>query len=69
MATNIVTAEVSIVGTRPFLFHKFGPEALPLEKQERSGVAGNNPDEWRKTFWYTKMGSSTCRPPTSSVPA
>jgi hypothetical protein len=27
----------------------FGPEALPLEKGERTGVAGNDPEEWRKT--------------------
>jgi hypothetical protein len=27
----------------------FGPDAMPLEKQERTGVAGNDPEEWKKT--------------------
>lgn len=50
---NILYARVSIRGTRPLLFHRFGPEALPLEKQERTGVAGNDPEEWRKTVLAT----------------
>lgn len=52
--TNIVTAEVHIKGTRPLLFHHFGPDAIPLEKQERTGVAGNDPEEWRRTVLMTK---------------
>lgn len=50
---NILRAEVTIKGTRPLLWHHFGPDALPLEKQEREGVAGNNPGEWRKTVLMT----------------
>lgn len=50
---NIVRAQVSIVGTRPILFHGFGPDAIPLEKQERTGVAGNDPEEWRSTVRMT----------------
>lgn len=53
---NILTARVSIVGTRPILWHKFGPEALPLEKQERAGVPGHDPTEWRATCLYTNSG-------------
>jgi len=55
-----VTAKVSVVGTRPMLFHKFGPEALPLEKQEKVGVAGNDPSEWRKIYerWKAKASIS-----------
>lgn len=57
MATgNILYARCSIKGVRPILFHKFGPEALPLEKQERTGVAGNDPTEWRKTYSATADG-------------
>lgn len=56
MGTNIVTAKVKIVGTRPMFHHKFGPDAMPLEKQERNGVAGNDPTEWRKTVSVTKQG-------------
>jgi hypothetical protein len=50
MATNnILQAKVTIQGTRAMLWHHFGPDALPLEKQERAGVAGNDPTEWKKT--------------------
>lgn len=47
--SNLLTAEVTIKGTRPLLWHHFGPDAIPLEKGERTGVAGNDPEEWRKT--------------------
>lgn len=50
---NIVTATISIEGTRPILWHAFGPDAIPLEKQERTGVAGNDPLEWTKTVLMT----------------
>lgn len=52
----ILKAAVKVRGVRPLLQHKFGPESLPLEKQERSGVAGNSPDEWRKTCMVTADG-------------
>jgi hypothetical protein len=53
MANNMLTATVTIEGTRPLLWHHFGPDAMPLEKQERTGVAGNNPEEWRKTVLFS----------------
>ena len=54
--SNIVKARVSIKGIRPLLFHSFGPDAIPLEKQEKTGVAGNDPEEWKKTVLATKEG-------------
>jgi len=54
--SNIVRARVTICGTRPLLQHAFGPEALPLEKGERTGVAGNDPQEWRRTCMITADG-------------
>jgi hypothetical protein len=51
---NIAQATVRIVGTRPFLWHHFGEDAIPLERQERTGVAGNDPEEWRKTVLFTR---------------
>jgi len=54
--SNILQAQVEIVGTRPFLYHVFGRNTIPLEKQERQGVAGNNPEEWRDSFLYTSTG-------------
>lgn len=56
MASNIVTVNVSIKGTRPLLWHRFGPDALPLEKKERTGVPGNDPQEWHSTFTSTEDG-------------
>src|SRR5215510_4977179 len=51
---RLLMAEVEIKGTRPLLWHVFGPDALPLEKQERTGVAGNDPEEWKRTVQMTK---------------
>jgi len=54
MAT--VTVEVTIEGTRPLLWHHFGPDAIPLEAKPRTGKAGNDPDEWKKTVLATEDG-------------
>lgn len=56
MGKNIVRARVTVKGTRPLLQHAFGPESLPLEKGERSGVAGNDPTEWKRTCMVNKEG-------------
>lgn len=53
---NMLSAKVHIRGIRPMLWHKFGPESIPLEKQERTGVAGHDPQEWKRTVLYTKHG-------------
>src|SRR4051812_26253697 len=49
-------------GRAPLLIHHFGPDALPLEKQEKDGVAGNSPNEWRKTALVTKEGQLYLKP-------
>lgn len=56
MGSNLVRARVTIRGTRPLLQHAFGPDAIPLEKEERTGVAGNDPEDWRKTCLVTPEG-------------
>jgi len=56
--SNMVTATVKIKGIRPMFQHAFGPDALPLEKGEKIGVAGHNPEEWRKTCMITKDGQA-----------
>lgn len=53
---NLLKATIEIRGTRPLIQHRFGPDALPLEKQERTGVAGHDPQEWRKTCMVTLGG-------------
>ncbi|MHC4196082.1 MAG: hypothetical protein ACYSQZ_09140 [Planctomycetota bacterium] len=60
--SNIRTAKVTIEGTRPLFWHKFGREALPLEKKEKTGVAGNDPEEWRKTVMVNKEGQLYLEP-------
>ena len=54
--SSVLTAKVKIRGMRPIMWHRFGPESLPLEKQERSGVAGNDPTEWQRSVECTKDG-------------
>lgn len=54
MPGNLLRAHVRIVGVKPLLWHRFGPDAIPLEKQEKTGVAGNDPHEWKRTVLYTK---------------
>jgi hypothetical protein len=56
MANNIVRAHIEIRGKRPLLQHSFGEDAMPLQKGERSGVAGNDPEEWKRTRLITKDG-------------
>lgn len=56
MGNNILTATVSIKGMRPLFWHAFGPDAIPLEKREKSGVPGNDPFEWKKTVLALPSG-------------
>lgn len=61
--SNMIQAKVSIRGVRPLLIHHFGPDALPLEKRkEKTGVAGNDPEEWRKSALVTKEGQLYLKP-------
>jgi hypothetical protein len=54
VANNILSAEVEIRGTRPLLWHRFGPDTIPASgKKERQGVAGNDPGEWRRSVLAT----------------
>lgn len=50
---NLLTAQVVLQGIRPLLWHSFGIDAIPLQKQELEGVAGHNPGEWKKTVLMT----------------
>jgi hypothetical protein len=49
---NLLQAQITIQGTRPLIWNHFGPEAIPLTKQEKRGVAGNDPDEWRQKVLF-----------------
>lgn len=55
MANNILEARIEVCGTRPLLWHRFGPDTIPASgKRERQGVAGNDPSEWQRTVLATK---------------
>lgn len=51
--SNILRAMLRIYGTRPLLWHHFSADVLSLTKREKTGVAGNDPDEWRRTVLMT----------------
>ena len=53
---NFLTATVKIKGTRPLMWHVFGPDSIPLERREREGVAGNDPSEWKRSCLITENG-------------
>ena len=51
--SNILRATLRIYGTRPLLWHHFSADALSPIKREKTGVAGNDPEEWRRTVLMT----------------
>jgi len=53
---NIVRAHLVIEGFRPLLWNAFTLDAIPLQKRERTGVAGNDPEEWKRTVLATAQG-------------
>jgi hypothetical protein len=59
---SLLSAQIAIEGVRPILWHRFGPDALPLEKRAKTGVAGNDPEEWRRTVLATDDGQLYLEP-------
>ncbi len=60
--SNVLSARVEIVGTRPLLLNRFGPESIPLVKGERTGVAGNDPEEWKRRTCWNAQGQLCLEP-------
>lgn len=60
--SSLLKAKVKIRGISPLLYHCFTEESIPLEKKEKSGVAGNNPNEWRTTYTVTPEGQFYLNP-------
>lgn len=57
MATKKV--RISITGTRPLMFHTLDIENFGSksgERKEKTGSAGNDPEEWRRTYRATPEG-------------
>ncbi len=42
---NMIQARVEISSTRPLILNKFGSGSISLTNKERTGVAGNDPEE------------------------
>lgn len=53
---SLVHGRVKIVGIKPLLLHAFTVETLSLERKERTGVAGNDPEEWKRSYMATEQG-------------
>lgn len=49
----LLKATITIQGERPLLFHSFSVDSIPLEKKEQTGVAGNDPEEWKRSVLKT----------------
>jgi hypothetical protein len=49
-------AKVQIKGVRPLLFHAFSIDTISLERKERTGVAGNDPEEWKRSVLKLPTG-------------
>lgn len=54
--SNIVRARITIEGARSLLQCHFGEETISMEKKEKKGVAGRNPEEWKDTCMLTEEG-------------
>ena len=52
--------DIEIEGTKPFVFHKFSIEAIQSLTKKKTGSAGNDPEEWKRSFFH--QGSQLCVP-------
>ncbi|WMT18437.1 hypothetical protein [Parageobacillus toebii] len=53
---SLLIADIKIKGTRPLLFNRFTIDTISLHKKEQTGVAGNDPEEWKRTYSATSDG-------------
>lgn len=51
---GMLKARVGIVGKKTILFHRFSVDTITLHKKERTGVAGNDPEEWKRSVLMTE---------------
>ncbi|MFF0566010.1 hypothetical protein ACFYS2_20750 [Bacillus velezensis] len=49
-------ATIKVKGSRPMIINCFTIDAIPLERRERTGVAGNDPEEWKRSYKATEKG-------------
>lgn len=53
---NMVRVHIKIRGNRELLQCRFGPDAIPLEAVEKTGRAGNDPEEWKRSCMVADDG-------------
>lgn len=58
----LMYANVTVKGTKDLFFHIFTTETLSLERRERTGVAGNDPEEWKRTYTADENGQLYVNP-------
>jgi len=59
---QFIQAKIHIKGTRPFLWNRFSEDSIPLERVEKKGVPGNNPEEWKKSVLMQENGQLYVEP-------
>jgi hypothetical protein len=52
----LIQASVQIRGNKPLLYHCFSVETLAPSKREKTGSAGYDPEEWKRTYTATADG-------------
>jgi len=51
----MLIAKVEIEGTKPLIFHRFNIESLQELSKPKSGSAGNDPEEWKMSFFHDDL--------------
>lgn len=59
---TLMYGNVKIRGTKDLFFHIFTTETLSLERRERTGVAGNDPEEWKRSHTANEEGQLYVNP-------
>jgi hypothetical protein len=59
---TFLRARIKIKGTRPLLYNNMRLDAISPFRKEKSGVPGNNPEEWKNTYLATSSGQLYLKP-------
>ncbi|WP_129691044.1 hypothetical protein [Gottfriedia acidiceleris] len=59
---TFLRARIKIRGTRPLLYNNMRLDAISPFRKEKSGVPGNNPEEWKNTYLATSNGQLYLKP-------
>ncbi|WP_129691311.1 hypothetical protein [Gottfriedia acidiceleris] len=59
---TFLRARIKIRGTRPLLYNNMRLDAISPFRKEKSGVPGNNPEEWKDTYLATSSDQLYLKP-------